>query len=70
MDDVNKRRRIFLSLLKFECGSQEINSRETGQHLTFLADWNKRDNAFQRDVFAAVAVVDAKVPYASLLSAL
>ena len=38
--------------------------------MTFSADWNKRDNVFQSDVFAAVAVVDAKVSYSSLLSAL
>ena len=69
MEDVNKRPQIFLSLSKFECSSQEINSREIGL-VTFSADWNKRDNVFQSDVFAAVAVVDAKVPYTSLLSAL
>ena len=28
MEDVNKRRRIFLSLSKLECGPQEINSKE------------------------------------------
>ena len=37
----NKRRRIFLSLSKLECGPQEINSREIHLHLTFLANWNK-----------------------------
>ena len=61
--------KFFFLFLKFECSSQEINSREIGL-VTFSADWNKRDNVFQSDVFAAVAVVDAKVPYSSLLSAL
>jgi len=31
------------SLSELECGSQEINSRETRQHLPFSANWNKRD---------------------------
>ena len=43
MEVVNKRRRIFLSLSKLECGPQEINSRELRLHLTFSATWNKRD---------------------------
>ena len=38
MEDVNKRRRIFLSLSKLECGPQEINSREIRLHLSFSAD--------------------------------
>ena len=69
MDDVNKRRRMFLSLSKRECGPQEINSRKIRLRLTFSADWNKRDNVektrmpFQSDVFAAVAVVDVKAPF-------
>ena len=42
MEDVNKRRRIFLSLSKIECGPQEINSREICPHFTFQANWNKR----------------------------
>ena len=39
VEDVNMRRRIFLSLSKLECGPQEINSREIRVHLTinFLA---------------------------------
>ena len=71
MEDVNKRRRIVLSLSKRESGPQEINFREIRLHLIFSADWNKRDNVwktrmpFQSDDFAAVAVVvvDAKAPY-------
>ena len=47
MEDVNKRRRIFLSLSKLECGPQEINSREICLHLAFSADWNKRDNVWK-----------------------
>ena len=31
------------SLSKFECGPQEINSREIRLHLPFSANWNKRD---------------------------
>ena len=62
------RQRIFLSILKLECGPQEINSREIRLHLAFPAIW---DNAtklektrihFKSDVNAAVAVVDAKTP--------
>ena len=68
MEDVNKRRRISFSLSQLECGPQEINSREIRLHLPFLANWNQRDKDhekktgihFKNDVFAAVAVVDAK----------
>ena len=55
--DANKRRRIFLSILK--CGPQGINSREIRVHLTFSAKWNKLTKFkktrihFQSDVFAA-----------------
>ena len=38
--------KFFFLFLKFECSSQEINSREIGL-VTFSADWNKRDNVFQ-----------------------
>ena len=69
MEDVNKRRRISFSLSKLEWGPQEINSREIRLHLPFSANWNKRDKLiektgihFKTDVFAAVAVVDAKAP--------
>ena len=37
MEDVNKRRRIFLSLSKLKCGPHEINSREIRLHFTFQA---------------------------------
>ena len=40
MEVVNKRRWIFLSLSKLECGPQKINSREIRLHLTFSATWN------------------------------
>ena len=70
MEDVNKQRRISISLSKLECGAQEINSREIRLHLPFSANWNKRDKDwkkkgihFKTDVFAAVAIVDAKAPY-------
>ena len=46
MENVNKRRQIFLSLSKLKCGPQEINSREIRHHLTFSADWNNRDNVW------------------------
>ena len=48
MEDVNKRRRIFLSLSKHECGAQEINSREIRLHLTFFANWNRRGKVCQK----------------------
>ena len=71
MEDVNKRRRISFSLSKLECGPQDINCGEIRLHLPFSANWNKRDKLkiektgihFKTDVFAAVAVVDAKAPY-------
>ena len=50
MENVNKERRIFVSLSKLESHPQEINSRE------------KTRIHFKSDVFAAVAVVDAKAP--------
>ena len=43
-------------------------------HLTFSANWNKRDRVwknaihFKSDVFAAIAVVAAKAPYYHLFS--
>ena len=68
MEDVNKRQQISFSLSKLECGPQEINSREIRLHLPFSANWNKRDTdwktgiRFKTEVFAAVAIVDAKAP--------
>ena len=47
MGDVdNKRRKIFLSLSKLECGPPEISSTEICLRPTFLANWNKRDKMF------------------------
>ena len=67
MEDVNKRRRISFSLFQLECGPQENNSREIRLHLPFLAIGinatkieKKTGIHFKNDVFAAVAVVDAK----------
>ena len=67
MEDVNKRRRISFSLSQLDCGPQEINSREIRLHLPFLAIGinatkieKKTGIHFKNDVFAAVAVVDAK----------
>ena len=68
MEDVNKRRRIFLSRPKLGWGPQEIHSREIRLPMTFSANWNKRDKVwikrilFKSDSFAYVAVVDAKAP--------
>ena len=56
MEDVNKRRRIFLSLSKLECGPQEINPREyICLHLKFSERLKKTRIHFKSDVFAAVA---------------
>ena len=71
MEDVNKLQGIFLSFSKLKCGLQEINSREILLHLTFSANWNKRDIFkyekarihVKSDVFAAFAIVDAKAPF-------
>ena len=52
MEEVNKRRRIFLSLSKLECGPQEINSRE---YICLHLKFSERLNKFKGDVFAAVA---------------
>ena len=69
MEDVNKRRRISFSLSKLECGPQEINSREIRLHLPYFQQIGikatkieKTGIRFKTDVFAAVAVVDAKAP--------
>ena len=42
--DVNTRRRIFLSLSKLGCGLQEFNSRKFHLNLTFKASWNNGDD--------------------------
>ena len=43
-----KRRQILTFILsKLECGPQEIISREIRLHLTFLANWNKRDKVWK-----------------------
>ena len=67
--DVNKLRRILLSLSKLECSPLVINSREIRWHLTFSVNWNKRDKYFKTRTFtffASVAVVDAKAPLLSI----
>ena len=69
MENVEKRRRIFLSLSKPECGPQEINPWKICLHFTFqqiginAAKFDETLMHFKSDVFAAVAVVDAKVPF-------
>ena len=47
VEDVDKRRRIFLSFCSLNWGSpQEINSRQIRLHLTFSANWNKRNKVW------------------------
>ena len=69
MEDVNKPRQIFLFLSKLAFGPQETKSREfayfwhfqqTGINATKLEKLVRIH--FYSDVFAAFAVVDAKVP--------
>ena len=44
MEDVNTRRRIFLSLnSELGCGHKELNSRKFHLNLAFKASWNNRD---------------------------
>ena len=62
MQDVNKRRRISFSLSKRECGPREINSKEIQQIGINATKIEKTGIHFKTDVFAAVAVVDAKTP--------
>ena len=69
MEDVNKRRRISFSLSELECGPQEINSREIRLHLGNFQQIGinaikieETGIHFKTDVFASVAVVDAKAP--------
>ena len=58
MENVKKRRRIFLSLSMLESCPQEINSSEIRPHFTFSVNWNKRDkdwktaNHFKSDVLS------------------
>ena len=63
------RRRMSFSLSKLECSPQEINSREIRLHLGHFQQIGinatkieKTGIHFKTDVFAAVAVVDAKAP--------
>ena len=70
MEDINKRRRIFLQFLFLNVGAvpTEINSSKIRLHFTFSANLNKRDKdwkiakSLNSDVFAADRVVDAKAP--------
>ena len=43
----NRRQILTFILSKLECGPQEIISREIRLHLTFLANWNKRDKVWK-----------------------
>ena len=70
MQEVNKRRRISFSLSKLERGPLESKSREIRLHICHFQQiginatkFEKTGIHFKTDVFAAVAVVDAKAPY-------
>ena len=69
MEDVKKRQRILLPLSKLEFGPQEINSSEIRLHLQCqrigisATKFEKTRIHFKSEVFAAVALVDAKAPY-------
>ena len=63
MEDVDKRRRNFLSLSKLECSPQEINSIMPTLEIFSAKTEKKTLIHFKSDVFNAVAVVDAKTPY-------
>ena len=67
MENEEKRRRVFLSLSKPECGPQEINPWKICLHFTFQKigiNATKIDETrIHCDVFTAVAVVDAKAPF-------
>ena len=55
MEDVNKRRRIFLCLSRRGCGLQEFNSmRKFHQHLTFKAFGNNRDDVRKSHEFILI----------------
>ena len=66
-----KQKQKKIKTIKKKCGLQEINSREILLHLTFSANWNKRDIFkyekarihVKSEVFAAFAIVDAKAPF-------
>ena len=74
MEVANKRRRIFLSLSKLECGLHEIASKEIRLHWTFSANssnvprFEKTRFHFKSDVFTVVTAVDAKAPYSQRYS--
>ena len=68
MEDVNKRRRNFLSLSKLECLSKKSTPAEFAYIRHFQRIWinvtkyEKTLTGFKSDVFAAVAVDDVKTP--------
>ena len=68
MEDINKRRRNFLSSSILECGPQETPGKFTyNRHFQrtgiIATKFEKTPIHFKTDVFTAVAVVDAKSPY-------
>ena len=68
MEDVNKRRRNFLSLSILECGPLETPgefayNRHFQRTGIIATKFEKTPIHFKSDVFTAVAVVDAKSPY-------
>ena len=66
MENVNKRRRISFSLSKLECGPQEINSREIRLHLSFSANWNKRDKDWKKREFILKLTFSLQLPSSML----
>ena len=62
MEDVNKRRRLFLSLLTMSALPKKPNSLEIRVQLTKMRQSLKTRIHFKSDVFAALAIVDAKAP--------
>ena len=68
MEAINKRLRSFLSLPKLESSPQEINSGTFAYTLHFqqfgitLTKFEKTQIHFKSEVFAKVAVVNAKAP--------
>ena len=65
MEDINKRRRISFSLSRLQCGppgkfAYTCHFQQIGINATKI---EKTGIHFKTDVFAAVAIIDAKAPY-------
>ena len=62
MEDVNTRRRIFLTLSKLGCGLQEFNSRKFHLHLTFKANWNNQEDVPKKREFILIVTFSLPSP--------